>query len=272
MAEEETREAVLPLWFKAPHRSWDRAPRHKDLYSDIEVPKPALWDDPGQGKPKAFLEADNKVGSFKDVADYQKFVKDFYAVIVGADENIGRVFDVLKETGRLDDTVMMHTGDNGFFMGEWNRFDKRFMHEVSIRVPLVIRYPRMIKAGSICDRMAINVDWAPTILGLAGVEAPKAMQGRSLVPLLKGEKADWRKDWYYHYYEWPDAHKVRAHRGVRTERHKLIHYTAEPQEWELYDLEKDPEERKNLHGDPAAADLEKQLNARLEELGRELGE
>ena len=262
----------LFLWFKAPHRSWDRAPRHKDLYSDIEVPKPALWDDPGQGKPKAFLEADNKVGSFKDVADYQKFVKDFYAVIVGADENIGRVFDVLKETGRLDDTVMMHTGDNGFFMGEWNRFDKRFMHEVSIRVPLVIRYPRMIKAGSICDRMAINVDWAPTILGLAGVEAPKAMQGRSLVPLLKGEKADWRKDWYYHYYEWPDAHKVRAHRGVRTERHKLIHYTAEPQEWELYDLEKDPEERKNLHGDPAAADLEKQLNARLEELGRELGE
>jgi arylsulfatase A-like enzyme len=261
----------LFLWFKAPHRSWERAPRHKDLYSDVEVPRPALWDHDGKGKPRAFLEADNRIGVPKDVLDYQKFVKDFYATIVGVDENIGRVFKALEETGRLDGTVLMHTGDNGFFMGEWQRFDKRFMHEVSIRVPLVIRYPKLVKAGSTCERMAINVDWAPTILDLAGVEVPKAMHGRSLVPLLKGESAGWRKDWYYHYYEYPDAHKVKPHRGVRTERHKLIHYYEEPQEFELYDLEKDPGETENLHGRPEFAELARELSTRLEELRRELG-
>jgi arylsulfatase A-like enzyme len=262
----------LFLWFKAPHRSWDRPPRLKDLYADVEVPKPALWDDAGAGKPKAFLDADNRIGGFKDVADYQKFVKDFYATIAGVDENIGKVFDALQATGKLDDTVMMHTGDNGFFMGEWQRFDKRFMHEVSIRVPLVIRYPRLIKAGSLSEKMAINVDWAPTILDLAGVAVPKGMHGRSLVPILKGEPVEWRKDWYYHYYEWPDAHKVRPHRGVRTETHKLIHYYEEPQEYELYDLVKDPQERENLHGKPEHAELVRKLLARTAELSKELGE
>jgi arylsulfatase A-like enzyme len=261
----------LFLWFKAPHRPFARAPRHEKLYEGVEVPKPALWDHPGNGKPKAFLEADNRIGGFQDVADYQKFVKDFYATITGVDDNILRVFKALEETGKLDDTAMLHTGDNGFFMGEWQRFDKRFMHEVSIRVPLVIRYPKRIKAGSVNDRMVINVDWAPTILDLAGVPVPKGMQGRSLVPLFKGEAVEWRKDWYYHYYEYPDSHKVKPHRGVRTERHKLIHYYEDPQEYELYDLGKDPDEKDNLYGRPEAAELTKRLKDRLGELAKELG-
>jgi arylsulfatase A-like enzyme len=261
----------LFLFFKACHRSWDRPERLKDLYKDVTVPKPALFGDAGEGKPKAFLDADNKIGSFKDVADYQSFIKDYYATIEGADENIGKVLKTLEEMNKLDETFVMHTGDNGFFCGEWGRFDKRFMHEVSIRVPLVIRYPKLIKAGSVTDKMAINVDIAPTLLELAGVEIPKGMQGRSWVPVFKGEAA-WRKDWYYHYYEYPDAHKVKPHRGVRTETAKLIHYYEDPEEFEMYDLAKDPEERKNVYADPAYAELRKQLAERLEELRKELGD
>ena len=260
----------LFLFFKAPHRSWDRPPRLAGLYDGVDVPKPDTFDDPGKGKPSAFVDADNKVGGFKDVADYQKFMKDYYACIQGVDENIGKVFRALEETKKLDDTMMMHTGDNGFFLGEWGRFDKRFMHEVSIRVPLVIRYPRAIKAGSTTDQMAINPDFAPTVLELAKVAVPKAMQGRSLVPILRGvEPPDWRKDWYYHYYEYPDSHKVRPHRGVRTETHKLIHYYTEPEQFELYDLAKDPQEKTNLADDAVLRD---RLAARLAELRRELGD
>ena len=177
----------LFLWFKACHRSWDRPARLKELYNDVTVPKPATYDDGAKDKTDAFRNADNKVGGFKDILEYQKFMKDYYATIVGADENIGRVLDTLTAMGKLDETVVMHTGDNGFFLGDWGRFDKRFMHEVSIRVPLVVRYPKMIKAGSTCEKMALNLDFAPTLLNLAGVDVPKAMQGRSLVPLFKGD-------------------------------------------------------------------------------------
>jgi arylsulfatase A-like enzyme len=144
---------------------------------------------------------------------------------------------------------------------------------VSIRVPLVIRYPKLVKAGSTSDLMAINPDWAPTVLELARVEVPKAMQGRSLVPILKGgAPADWRKDWYYHYYEYPDSHKVRPHRGVRSETHKLIHYYEQPEEFELYDLSKDPQEKANLAADPSHAELKARLAARLAELRRDVGD
>jgi arylsulfatase A-like enzyme len=262
----------LFLWFKACHRSWDRPARLKELYNDVTVPKPATYDDGAKDKTDAFRNADNKVGGFKDILEYQKFMKDYYATIVGADENIGRVLDTLTAMGKLDETVVMHTGDNGFFLGDWGRFDKRFMHEVSIRVPLVVRYPKMIKAGSTCEKMALNLDFAPTLLNLAGVDVPKAMQGRSLVPLFKGDGAAWRKDWLYEYFEYPAEHKVRKHRGVRTDTAKLIHYYEEPVEFEMYDLAKDPDERKNIYGDPAYAELQKNLTARLEDLRKETGD
>jgi arylsulfatase A-like enzyme len=262
----------LFLFFKACHRSWDRPERLKDLYKDVSVPKPALWNDPGAGKPKAFLEADNVIGTFKDLQDYDKFMKDYYATLVGADENIGRVLETLTSTGKLDDTMVLHTGDNGFFLGEWNRMDKRFMHEVSIRVPMMVRYPKLIKPGTTSDRMVLNVDIAPTMLDMAGVEIPKAMQGRSWVPLFKDPKGEFRKDWLYEYYEYPDAHKVRPHRGVRTETWKLIHYYQEPEEFELYNLEKDPSEKENLYTKTESADRVKELKTRLEELRKETGD
>jgi arylsulfatase A-like enzyme len=267
-----TKPFALFLFFKAPHRSWVRAPRHSNLFEGVEVPKPALWDDPAAGKPRAFLEADNRVGSANDILDYQKFMKDYYACIAGADDNVGRVFEALEGLKILDDTMLLHTGDNGFFLGEWQRFDKRFMHEVSIRVPMVVRYPRRIPAGSVSDAQVLNVDIAPTILDVAGVAVPAGMQGRSWTPLFKDPKAAFREDWYYEYYEYPDAHKVKPHRGVRSAAWKLIHYYEAPEEFELYDLAKDPSERDNLHGKPGMEEITKKLRTRIDELRRETGD
>lgn len=263
----------LFLFFKAPHRSWVRAPRHKELFAGVTVPQPPTFDDPGTGKPQAFLNARNKIGMFKDVTDYQSFMKDYYSTITAVDENVGKVLATLREMGQLDQTAVLFTSDNGFFLGEWQRFDKRFMHEPSIRVPLLVRYPAKIKAGTLCDRMALNIDLAPTILELAGLPVPAHMHGRSLVPLLAQPDAPWRADWLYEYFEYPDpSHDVRKQRGIRTERYKLIHYFEAPEEFELYDLEKDPQERVNLHGQPEYAELEKKLRTRLAELRRETGD
>jgi arylsulfatase A-like enzyme len=265
----------LFLWFKAPHRSWVRAPRHQDLFKDVTIPQPATLTDAGAGdvgKPKAFLEADNKVGSFPDVRTLDGFVKDYYATLVAVDENVGRVFEALTETGHLDNTALLYTSDNGFFHGEWGRFDKRLMHEPSIRVPLLIRYPKLIRARSLNDRMVLNIDIAPTVLELAGAPVPPWMHGRSVVPLLKGQKPAWRQDWLYEYFEYPAVHSVRKHRGVRTERYKLIHYYEEPEEFELYDLRRDPGERRNLYGQPGHEKLTRRLRQRIEALRKETGD
>jgi arylsulfatase A-like enzyme len=172
----------------------------------------------------------------------------------------------------LDDTAIFFSADHGFFLGEWRMYDKRFMHEPSIRVPLYVRYPRVIRAGSVVEEaMALNVDLAPTILELAGVPIPAAWQGKSLLPWLRGESpANWRKDWLYEYYEYPVPHRVRPQRGVRSERYKLIHYyTEDPAEFELYDLREDPGERRNLYGAPGHAELARQLLERIAVLRRE---
>src|SRR5579885_409417 len=260
---------ALFLFFKAPHRSWLPPPRHRTLFADTAIPKPALWDADRKAKPSAFWKADNVIGNFKDVPDLDTFLKGYYRCLTGVDDNVGKLLAALKEAGKLDDTAVLFTSDNGFFAGEWRAFDKRFMHEPSIRVPLLVRYPRRVKPGQVCDRMVLNVDIAPTLLDLAGAEVPKAMHGRSWVPLLKDPKAGWRKDWLYEYYEYPGPHSVRKNRGVRTERYKYIHYYEEPQEHELYDLEKDPEERENLYGRKGYEELTKQLQKRLEELRKE---
>jgi arylsulfatase A-like enzyme len=263
---------ALFLFFKAPHRSWDRAPRHKDLFADVSIPKPALWDADRNLKPQAFAKADNKIGSFNDIRDYEKFVKDYYATITAVDENIGKVLATLTTLKQLDNTAIMFTSDNGFFAGEWQAFDKRFMHEPSIRVPLLVRYPAAIKPGTVLDPMVINVDIAPTLLAFAGVEVPAELHGRSLAPLFKGDTQNWRKDWLYEYYEYPGPHSVKKHRGVRSEKHKYIHYYEQPEEFELYDLEKDPHETNNLYGKPGHEALTKELQARLVALRTETGD
>ncbi|MBX7071634.1 MAG: sulfatase [Pirellulales bacterium] len=261
----------LFLWFKAPHRSWQRARRHHDLFRDVVIPKPQTYDDDLRGypgKPRAFALADNKIGDFADVRTVEGMVKDYYATVVAVDENVGKVLNTLDAMGRAGDTLVMYTSDNGFFHGEWRLFDKRLMHEPSIRVPLLMRLPKLARTA-VRDEMALNIDIAPTLLDLAEIEIPVGMQGRSLKPLLSGGAAPWRKDWLYEYFEFPGVHSVRKHRGVRTETHKLIHYYEAPEEFELYDLARDPQERDNLHGRAEYRELENQLLRRIEELRRE---
>ena len=271
----------LILWFQSPHAPFFRARRSLDLYNGVSIPKPDTFDDDLKGyagKPRAFAEADNKIGTYirnsqtknNCARSLEEVTKDYYAGIVDADVNAGRLFQVLGDLQLLDDTAIMFSADHGFFLGEWRMYDKRFMHEPSIRVPMLVRYPRLIRAGTTSDRMTINTDIAPTFLELAGVRIPDHMQGRSLVPIFKGEEpANWRKDWLYEYYEYPVPHNVRRHRGVRTERYKLIHYYDPPEDFELYDLQEDPGERRNLYGDARYAQLTKDLRQRIDELRKE---
>ena len=181
---------ALFLFFKAPHRSWQPPPRYKDLYADAAIKKPPLWDDSGAGKPRAFLQAANMFGQYPDTKDYDGMIRDYARCITGVDDNVGKMLDALDAAKLADNTAVMYTSDNGFFLGEWQRFDKRFMHEVSIRVPLLVKLPKAMAAncraaGTKLDPMVINVDIAPTVLDLAGVAPPKAMQGRSALPFAR---------------------------------------------------------------------------------------
>ncbi len=273
---------ALFLFFKAPHRAWSPPERYKDLYADVKIVKPALWDDKGLGKPRAFLQAANLFGQYPDTKDYDQMIRDYCGCISGVDDNVGKVLAAVDTLKVADTTAVMYTSDNGFFLGEWQRFDKRFMHEVSIKVPMLIRYPAcQHKSGQTLDAMAINPDIAPTLLDLAGVKSPTPMHGRSLLPLfdaraVRAKAAPWRDAWYYEYFEFPDiSHNVNKHRGVRTDRYKLIHYYEPPfkfrQEYELYDLQTDPEERENLYARPKYKALAEELTKKLDTLRTELG-
>jgi len=270
LKKEHSRPFCLLLWFKAPHRSWIPAERFKNLFEGMRMPEPPTFHDSYEGKPEAVRNADMKVGDFEDVPDLDTFLKNYYRTLAGVDENIGRILEALDDLGLAEDTVVVHSGDNGFFLGEHHFFDKRLMYEESIRVPLLVRYPRIIRAGTVCREMALNVDVAPTLLELAGVPVPTDMQGKSLKPFLQGRDIPWRKDFLYEYYEYPAVHMVRKHRGVRTKRWKYIHYFEEPQEFELYDIQNDPGEMDNLFTNPAYRDVVTQLRERMVELRREL--
>jgi arylsulfatase A-like enzyme len=271
----------LIFWFQSPHAPFFRPRRLLDLYNGIPIPKPATFDDDLKGypgKPRAFADADDNIGTyvrnsvtrFNCARSLEELCKDYYAGIVSADENAGKLYRALEEMGQMDDTAIMFSSDHGFFMGEWRKYDKRFMHEPSIRAPMLIRYPRIIRPGATADQMVTNVDIAPTFLELAGVPVPRRMQGLSLVPILKGEQPKtWRKDWLYEYYEYPGPHNVRKNRGVRTERYKFIHYYEAPEEFELYDLQQDPGELNNLYGNASHAELARTLLQRVAELREE---
>ena len=196
---------------------------------------------------------------------YQRYMQDYLACVQGVDDNIGRTLDYLAARGLLENTVIFYTSDNGFFLGDNGMYDKRFMYEPSLRVPLLVRWPGSAKPGAVTDLFALNVDFAPTMLDLAGQPVPADMQGRSLAPVLRGESpADWRKAMYYRYYHDPGDHNTRMHYGVRTETHKLIHYWKKDA-WELFDLKNDPQELKNLAADPAHADLLQRMKTVLAE-------
>jgi len=204
---------------------------------------------------------------------YQRYIKDYLRCIASVDDNVGRLLDHLDSSGLAENTVVVYTSDQGFFLGDHGWFDKRFMYEEALRMPLLIRYPGVTEPGSVNDDIVLNLDFAPTFLDIAGVPVPGDMQGRSLLPLLEGETPrDWRTSMYYHYYEYPGAHSVKRHYGVRTRRYKLIHFYYDIDAWELYDLERDPDELNNVYDDPSYAGVVNELKSELEQLRRLYGD
>ncbi len=179
---------------------------------------------------------------------YQRYLKDYLATAKSLDRNIGKILDYLDKAHLTENTIVIYASDQGFYMGEHGWFDKRFMYEESLRTPFVMRYPGVIKPGTTIPNMVVNIDFAPSILGMAGVSIPEAMQGMNLVPMLKKEPLikPWRSSMYYHYYEFPEPHRVAPHFGIRTQRYKLIRFYGADNSWEFFDLQKDPTEMNNL--------------------------
>ncbi len=200
---------------------------------------------------------------------YQRYIKDYLRTVAAVDANVGRVLEVLDRAGLADETVVVYTSDQGFFLGDHGWFDKRWMYEESLRTPLLVRWPGMIAPGSVNRELVMNLDLAETLLEIGGAPIPGSMQGQSLVPLLRGETPpDWRDAIYYQYFEYPGWHMVRRQYGVRTDRHKLIHY-YEIGEWELFDLVRDPEELHSVYDDPWYADVVQELKTKLARLRRQ---
>lgn len=203
---------------------------------------------------------------------YQRYLQDYLACVQSVDDSVGQLMDWLDANGLRESTLVIYTSDQGFFLGDHGLYDKRFMYEPSLKMPFLARWPAGIKPGTTSDALANNTDFAATFLDLAGVPLPAEMQGRSLAPLFSGgAPADWRHEIYYRYYHDPGHHQTRAHYGIRTDTHKLIHYWKADQ-WELFDLVNDPDELKNLHGSPAAQSLVAELKTRLANLKRNLGD
>lgn len=293
----------LLLHHKAPHRPWHPDTKHGHLYPDGSIAVPETFDDDhtGHASParvarmritelgRRDLKVDPPEGmSGAELAPwkYQRYMSDYLRCVRSVDDNVGRILDWLDAAGLSDDTVVVYTSDQGFFLGDHGWFDKRFMYEESIRMPLLVRYPREIPAGTARDAMVTNVDFAQTFLDYADLDAPGHMQGRSMRPILRGDEVpDWRTSVYYRYWEHDDEHHhVWAHYGVRTQTHKLVYYYAdglglpgastrgfEP-EWELFDLVTDPYELHSVHGDPAYSDVRAELESELRRLQDDVGD
>ena len=289
---------------KAPHRTWEPSRNHFDMYENVEIPEPDTFHDDLVGRsdvvrsvkmrmmdldPVVDLKASVPPGlSFDDEVSwrYQRYIKDYLRVVASIDDNVGRLLDRLDAEGIADNTVVVYTSDQGFFLGDHGWFDKRLMYEQSLNMPFLIRYPDVIEAGSTNSDIAVNVDFAPTFLELAGVDTPDHLQGRSLVPLLGGDTPDdWPTSMYYRYWMHRDgAHLCPAHYGVRTKTHKLICYyndplgqegangPADPVEWELFDLVEDPMEINNVIDDEGYAAVRSELEDELKRLQSELGD
>lgn len=202
---------------------------------------------------------------------YQRYMQDYLGTIASVDDNVGRLLNYLDETGLADNTVVIYTSDQGFFLGEHGWFDKRFMYEESFRTPLLMRWPGKISGSSRDHHLVQNLDFAPTMLQMGGVEVPEDMQGRSLLPLFDQdvESDTWRGALYYHYYEYPGIHGVKRHYGVRSDRYKLIHFYHDIDEWEMYDLEEDPDEMNNVYDDPEYSELRNEMHLVLLGLARQ---
>ncbi len=272
--------------FKSPHRNWVPAARFEKMFEDVEIPIPRSFSDKYEGRPAALGKTVMAIADMPDFRNrgvagtlpaderkrqnFQQLAKNYYRTLLSVDENVGRVLDFLDKNDLAKDTAVIFSSDNGFFLGEHGLFDKRLMYEPSIRVPLLIRLPSKVKSSQVNSKhMILNIDVAPTLLEIVGVPVPIWMQGRSFLPLLEAREAKWRDAFLYEYYEYPAEHCARKHRGIRTEKWKLIHFWEQPEEWELYDLAKDPDEMKNLIGQRDQERRVRDLSSRMDALSRE---
>ncbi|TDN90419.1 putative sulfatase [Salegentibacter sp. 24] len=225
------------------------------------------WDKAYRPKNDAFHEADL---SGRALAEWkgQRYLRDYLATVASVDEGVGKILDYLEETGLDENTLIVYTTDQGFYLGEKGFFDKRFMYEESLAMPLLMQFPGEIEAGSQINALTQNLDFAPTFLDFAGANIPEDMQGKSLRPLINNSISDddFRNAIYYHYYDFPAFHMVKRHYGIRTDRFKLIHFYDDIDVWEMYDLKKDPKEMTNIYNHPEYAGVRKQLHASLDSL------
>jgi arylsulfatase A-like enzyme len=294
---DESKPFMLMCHHKAPHRPWEPDEKHQHMYEDIEIPEPETFYDNYENRSEAARMATMRIDRDMNETDlkgkapeglselenkkwnYQRYIKDYLRCVASVDDNVGRLLDYLDESGLAENTIVIYTSDQGFYLGDHGWYDKRFMYEESLRMPFVIRYPREIKPSSVNTDIILNLDFAPTFLDYAGVPIPNNMQGESLRPLLNGETPQsWRTSMYYRYWMHCDSfHNVYSHYGIRTHRYKLIYYYGKTYglkgssehditpEWELFDLEKDPYEMKNAYHEAAykeiVADLTKELEA-----------
>lgn len=203
---------------------------------------------------------------------YNRYIKDYLRTIKSVDDGVGEVLEYLEENDLNENTIVVYTSDQGFYLGEHGWFDKRFMYEQSFRTPLLIRYPKEIAPGTVVDELVQNLDFAPTLLDYANVEIPSEMQGESFRKILNGTSEEWRDAVYYTYYEYPSVHMVKRHYGVATDRYKLMHFYYDIDEWEMYDLQNDPEELNNIYEDPNYKEVRANMHEKLKKLREKYGD
>jgi arylsulfatase A-like enzyme len=289
---------------KAPHRPWQPDPKYKTLFEGETIPEPDNLLDHYQGKAPSMAAVQMKVGENNTKTDlkvdkpaglegdalrkwaYQYYIKDYLRCVRSVDDNVGRMLDYLDAENLANDTIVIYTSDQGFFLGDHGLYDKRLMLEESLRMPFLVRYPAAIKGGSVKDDIVLNIDFAPTFLDFAGKNAPAEMQGRSFRANLTGRTPrNWRDSMYYRYWMHNDPdHHVPGHYGIRTKQYKLIYYYGKPlgmkgahepstePAWEFYDLQKDPREMVNRYTDPAYQKIIPKLKAEMNRLQKEVGD
>ena len=214
----------------------------------------------------------NLTGKELSVWKFNRYIKDYLRTIQSIDDGVGEVLDYLDENGLYENTIVIYTSDQGFYLGEHGWFDKRFMYEESFRTPILMRYPKEIKPGTSIDELVQNLDFAPSLLDYAGLEIPGDMQGESFRKIVSGELSEWRDAIYYTYYEYPSVHMVKRHYGIRTGRYKLIHFYYDVDEWEMYDLEKDPAEMNNVYADEQYSSVRADMHEKLAEMREKYGD
>lgn len=281
---------LLLVHHSSPHMPFTPPPGRNIFPESHHFAHPATYEDPDKDSPekrpaaitleglatmmkKQWLPPENLLGdALKDWA-YQQLMRSYLGAVAGIDNSVGQILATLEQTGQATNTIVVYTSDQGFFLGEHGWYDKRFMYEESIRMPLLVRWSGIIRPASSNTTMALNVDFAPTFLSVAGLPIPKEMQGESLAPILRGQRpADWRQSFYYHYYE--DRKEsplpVPRHYGLRTTRYKLIRFYSQIDRWELYDLQNDPGEMVNLIARPEAQPVRRELVEQLRQARRNL--